>query len=450
VALQSTSRDDRLQKLVNEIYSMLASEGLPRSCAVCGAACCTVRDLQVEDDSFALTVPLRVCSQCAHQPPFPRRPLFPLEGNLSSMAASVLAYARAIVAWVASAVNPKEAAPSDRDRPTLAALVKTNPPYGRLLEAFPETTVSCAKTGQLREAGQFERQRFRGDAQVWQSYFYLTTPDELKKSTIPALILSSYPEIIDARLKQVVDHERPQEPLIIQVGAVLLPGRHWDFDCQLLTTASHAPLDSLKCQVLDTLRSLPTWPVAYPVVIVVRRGFGKPPASLRQALPQPFKSWLARILLPGLFYGEVARRFYDVTLPTEPLAVEVEDCAAIQRCLPKSAPLKILHAEFLTVLQRHDEALDIWSALIEELPDEQEVVFRRIACLARSGQLERAASECQKRICRYPSEATAYATLADLQVGMNLLSESLKTIDRALALKEAAEFFRTRNFSIRA
>jgi tetratricopeptide (TPR) repeat protein len=444
VALHSTSRDDRVRKLVNEIYSMLASEGLPSSCAVCGAACRTVRDLKIEDDGFALTVPSRVCSQCALQPPFPRRPLFPLEGNLSSMAASVLAHARAIVAGIKRAINRKEAAPNDRDRPTLDALIKTNPPYGLLLEAFPETTVSCAKTGQLREAGQFERQRFRGDAQVWQSYFYLTTPDELKQSVIPAVILFSYPEIIDARLKEVVDQARLREPLIIQIGAVLLPGRRWDFDCQVLTTSVHASTDRLKNQVINTLTSLPTWPVAYPVVLAVRRGFGKPPASRYQALQQPFQNWFARILLPDLTHAETARRFYEVTLPTEPLAVEVEDCVAIQRCLPNSAPLKMLHADLLSVLRRPDEALDIWDALIEEFPDEAEVVFRRIACLTRYGQLERAASECQKRISRCPDESAAYATLADLQVSMNLIAESLKTIDRALALKETAEFFRSR------
>lgn len=360
------------------------------------------------------------------------------------MAASVLEPVRAMAARVARVLNHAEAAVNDRDRPTLDALVRTIIPYGRLLEAFPQTSVTPATNGLRQTVGPAEAERFIGAIQGWQSYFYLTSSDELKKSGLPVAILTSYAEIIDGRIKPVIDQERPERPLIVQVGAVLLPGRRWDFDCQVVTTSSRPSLDRLKGRILQALKSLPTWPVAFPVVLAVKRACAKPPASLHQALQRPFRSWSLRVLWPGLTCGETARRFYEITVPQKPLAIQAEDFAAIERCLPESAPLRVLHAEFLMAFQRHNEALDLWNALVREFPDDTDVVFRQIACLGQSGQLERAASECQKYILRRPNEANAYATLADLQFRLNLHAESLKTIDRALALKEDAAFFQAR------
>ncbi len=122
---------------------------------------------------------------------------------------------------------------------------------------------------------------------MWQSYSYLNTADELKQSGLPVPILSGYPEIIDGRIQQAVDQERPDGPLIVQVVR-LFPGRRWDFDCQLLTNSSHASLERLRRRILQTLESLPTWPVAYPVVWAVRRklrqGLGKSSPGIAAAL----------------------------------------------------------------------------------------------------------------------------------------------------------------------
>ena len=233
---QRMTREERLQQLVNEIDSMLAGEGLPRSCVRCGVPCQTVCDLELVDDIFLLTVPLNVCARCAVQLPFPPKRLFPLEGNLSSIAASVLEQVVATADRVARVFNRTQAAARDRDRPTLDALVRTIAPYGRVLEAFPQTIVTCAKSGLRETNGPAESQRLRNAIRLWQSYSYLNTPDELKQSGLPVPILSGYPEIIDGRIQQAVDQERPDGPLIVQVGAVLLPGRRWEFDCQLLTS----------------------------------------------------------------------------------------------------------------------------------------------------------------------------------------------------------------------
>jgi tetratricopeptide (TPR) repeat protein len=438
------TREERLQQLVNEIDSMLAGKGLPKSCARCGVPCQTVRDLQLGDDFFLLTVPLNVCPRCAVQPPFPQKPLFPMEGNLPSIAASVLEHLVATADRVARVFNRTQAAARDRNRPTLDALVRTIAPYGRVLEAFAQTIVTCDKSGLRETNGPAESQRLRNALSFLQPYSYLNTGDELKQSGLPVPILSGYPEIIDGRIQQAVDQERPDGPLLVQVGAVLLPGRRWEFDCQLFSHSSHASLERLRRRILQSLESLPTWPVAYPVVWAVRRSFARAWVNLHQELQRPFQSWSLRIVWPGDTYARTACRFYGLTLPQQPLSFQAEDFDAIERCLPESAPIKMLHAEFLMACRRHHEALDIWHALAEKFPDDTDVVLRRIACLAQSGQLERAASECHKYILGHRNAANAYASLSELQFALGLHAESLKTIDQALALKEAAEFFQAR------
>jgi tetratricopeptide (TPR) repeat protein len=444
VAPQAATPQERLQQLANQIHSMLAGEGLPRFCARCSAPCGTVRDLELEENIFSLTVPLPVCARCAFQPPFPQKPFFPLEGNLSSMAADVWAKVRPMAARVARLLNRAEAA-IDGNRPTLDALLRTIAPYRRLLETFPQTTVACANDRLRKVVGPAEAQRFRAAIRHWPTFFSLNNPDEVKKSGLPFQFLTGFLEIIDGRIKQVVDEVHPEGSFVVQVGAVLLPGRRWDFDCQLLSDSSDSSFDPLKGRILQALESLPTWPVAYPFVLAVKRAVNKPPENLRQAFPLPFQNWRQRVFGPHLTYGKAAREYYEVALPPEEsLGVQPEDCAAVARCLPENVPLKMLHAELLTAYRRPDEALDIWNGLAQQFPDEAEVIFRRIAWLGQCGQIERAASECQKYVVRHPRESYAYTTLSNLQFRLGLHAESLKTIDQALALREDAESFQIR------
>jgi tetratricopeptide (TPR) repeat protein len=444
VAPRPTTPQERLQPLISQIQAMLAGEGLPRSCALCGTSCGTVRDFDLDDSIFSITVPLPVCPRCAFQPPFAEKPLFPLEGNLSAMAADVWAKVRATAARVARLLNKTEAA-TGRSRPTQDALLRTIAPYARLLDNFPQASVACANNRLRAAVGAAEAQQFSQAVRFWPCYFALNTADELKRSGLPIQFLAGYLEIIDGRIKQVLDQERPDAPLLVQVGAVLLPGRRWDFDCQLLSNSPQPSFDQLRDRILEALQSLPTWPVAFPFVVAVKRAMNRPPAALRLEYPLPFRNWSRRVFAPELKYGEAARQFYEVSLPPpEALGVQPEDCAAIADCLPEDVPLKMLHAELLMAYRRQDEALDVWSDLAQRFPDDAEVVFRRIAGLGNSGQIERAAAECQKYIARHPQEAQPYAALSNLQLRMGLHTESLKTIDEALARREHPEFFQAR------
>jgi tetratricopeptide (TPR) repeat protein len=419
---------------------MLAGDGLPRSCARCGTPCRTVCDLELEDNIYSLTVPLNVCARCAFQPPFPQKPLFPLEGSLSSMAADVREKVRAMAARVARLFTQAETA-NGGNRPPLDALVRTIAPYARLLAAFPQTSMN--PKSQLRAAvGHAEAQRFGAAVRFWHPCFCLNTLEELKQSGLPVQLLEGYPEIIDRRIKDVVESEPSLGPLVVQIGAVLLPGRRWDFECQLVSNASHPSLDSLNGRILQALQSLPAWPVAYPVVFAVKRAVNRPPAILREKLQPAFRIWTTRVFAPQLTYGNAARQYYEVILPpAESLAVEPEDCAAVVRCLPENVPLNMLHAELLMAYRRPDEALDVWNALVQQYPDDANVVLRRIGGLGQCGQIERAASECQKYILRHPKLAHPYATLSSLQFRLGLHAESLMSINQALVLKEDAEFF---------
>jgi tetratricopeptide (TPR) repeat protein len=421
-----------LTHVINEIHSVLARRGIGAWCVVCNARSELVQDIQVTHDDFALTLPLRVCKRCRRRPPFPPMPFSLRWWWQASLPA---------VAW-----RQLRQAPKPQAGPTLKELLGKLAEYRLLTESFPGIALECiGNYGPRRAINSSEDQRFTESLHVHRSCFYLVSAEDVARSGLPFAVLTSCSEIIDARIKQSVDEATAREPFVVQVGVVLLPARRWRFDIQIVGASRKVRRESLAKHLRESLAALPTWPVAYPVVFVVRRAFANPSGQLYTELKRPFEDWSARVLLPGpITYAEMARRVYDVSLPSDPVPLDVEDCAALRRCLPESIPLKLLHAEMLRVLTRNEEAIEIYDGVLEESPSDENVALQRILCLSASGQLERAASECQRRIAQYPEEAASLALLAELQLQLKCPAEGLLTINRALALRETADFFRLR------
>ena len=262
-----------------------------------------MREIKVDHEDFLLRLPLRVCRRCANRPPFPQRRFWP--------------------PWQ---LRPR--VPAGEAAPTLRDLFETVPVYGRLLQAFPESTLSSAREDGPRETGDdSEAKRFARAAHVRRYCFYLLDGADLPRSRLPPVVLAGYSEIIDRRLKRLAEDAALRDPFVIQVAAVLLPGRQWRFDTQIVASTRRLPRERLLAEVGRFLDSLPAWPVAYPIVFGVRRAIGNTPATLYNELLQPFKSWSARLVLPGVSYSEMARRIYEVAVPQEPL-----------RWTPKTAP----------------------------------------------------------------------------------------------------------------
>jgi tetratricopeptide (TPR) repeat protein len=423
---------DDLKRIIGEIHAMLARGGIGTQCVVCQASSWTVLDIQIAHDDFLLTVPLTVCRRCAVRPPFPPT-LFSWR------------WCRQIARSVRGALGGRsKGVPADLPpAPTLQSLIDKVPQYQLLTSAFPEFTLSCVSDSGPRYTGLFpEAKRFLRTAQLRRDCSYLIDNAELNRAGLPALVLAAFGELVDAKIRQSIDPVAAKKPCIVQVGVALLPDRQWRFDIQILGAKRREPFVR---QLRESLESLPTWPVSYPVVFAVRRVFADPPDELFQEVRRPFDEWSARTQFSGpTSYSEAACRAYDITLPRGPIILDSADCLPLLRCLPENLPLRILHADMLQMQGRREEELAIYEALLEESPEDANLVYRRILCLAGAGHLERAAFECQRRIEQFPQEAAAYALLADFQCRLDCPAEGLKTIDKAIAQQEAADSFRLR------
>ncbi|HEY0984213.1 tetratricopeptide repeat protein [Schlesneria sp.] len=317
------------------------------------------------------------------------------------------------------------------------------PTYQKLFAAFPAITVTA---GPVRDISLIpdpgEDLRFLSNLQQRTSVSYLMTAEEVSRSGIPHSLLFSYPEIVSDLIQREVGDVRDNQAILSQVAAVLLPGRTWQFDVQVLASNARQRTDSVAQKLRRKLEQIPTWPVAYPIVFVVRRSFGRASRNLQDLVIHPFEDWSRRVVLPDVTsFCEMALKVYEVEEVKDLIEFRLEDCQALIECSPKSVKLKLLHANGLQILGRVQEELEVYDRLIEEYPDDGTVVHKRIMCLSNAGQLERAASECQRRLERHPEDADAFVLLANLQLDMNHAEESLKQINSALAIQKSAHFW---------
>ena len=425
---------EALNDAFSSIHFRLQHESLEQNCVSCGSQSHLIRDVQIDHAEFYLTVPLHLCRSCSSSPPFPPVPS-------ESTWRRVVRYG---LDWFARR-RMGATRPQPRPEPgltTLPGVLKSIPQYAELLRLFPDVSLSLAGIRGLdRSEAASEGARFLSNSRLRRSVSYLMNADEAVRSNLPQTVLTIYPEIVDNLIMQSVATSWRKENFIVQIAAVLLPGRIWQFDTQIVTSSRAVAQDRLLKEFERVLQTIPSWSVAYPVVFTVRRIFGTPTESLDSRLLPAFDRWSTVLQLSDpVTYCEMAMKVHKIVPSHVPFEFEISDCEALCRCLPGSVALRVLYAKGLRVLGRYVEELEIYDRLSQEFPDDEVIIHERILALANAGQFERAAFECQRRIERQPTDAAAHALLAKLQLTLQHPHDGLKQIDIALALGKTADF----------
>lgn len=440
MSFQETIWSGVLDRRINDIRFMLGNSRLPKNCQICGHACKTVHDVQVDHPDFCFVVPVRICESCVAETPSPpsgqaweriRDKFLRLWSRLTNSHRST------------SSGLPTGKASAQFATP----LFDSVPEYRELKQSFPDLSIAFVRHEGFREAASpnSEAERFLKSVQIRISCSNLIGELELAKSGLPSVILAAFIEAIDKLLIQFIKEQASSDDLIAQVGAALLPERKWEFDIQVSILADKAVRNRFVNRLRQLLESLPTWPVKYPVVFVVRRATGYPAEDLYNALVAPFDFWAARVQgKDKLTYAEMAVRVYNLNESTAPVTIELGDIIALEKLLPDSTSLKLTHADLLQAMGQQTEALEIYSKLVERLPDDPGLFHQYLFCMAADGQLERAAFECQQRIARYPDDASAHAHLAKLHAELNQPLDALKQVEKAISLKESADYYQLR------
>ncbi len=451
----SPARQVEVDSLIHHIYSTLVSGGWGGKCAACRNQCRSVRDVAIDHDEFLFIVPLCLCNRCARSPLFRSRAdgdsgLAPAIGvavaflflisQMWILAGISLAMAAGLFFWESR--DPQES--EEKKHASLRKLLSSTRPYPQLLEEFGDVTLQLPSLVRGRDLDHSsEAELFLRRILIRRQQSLLANEDEMQKSYLPAVILESYFEMVDRRVKQVFCNEKSA---IVQVGGVLLPNRQLQFD---IAMAAEAATSSLREQLKQELESVPAWPVAYPVVFVLRRIFGSPDSRLESRVSPPFARW--SVLLDGdegdseTTYAELAIRVYKLKPATDQIEIELEDCDAIRRCLPDSVPLQFFHARLLRTQEQYETALSMYDKLLEEHRELEEGVDQeRVACYAEVGQFERAATLCQRQLSRNPDNSTFLAFLAQLQLNLNQPAEALSTIDRVVSDRNTSSILHMR------
>lgn len=452
------------------IQRMLEAGELPAECPGCGATCRSVRRVRIADDEFSAVLPLRVCWRCWTLVAWRFVKDFFLPGA-RAVAIALVPFALVIApqaSWPWTMLGPCGCvlcvmvfALSLRRQiifaswPELAMLVTSVPAYRGLIEAAPEAALTCLSPRSWRTSAatsQAEAERFAASVRFHHACRYLTGVEAFQRSGLPHAALFALAEIVDAEICAVASQllatsvAQRRTAVAIDVGAVLLPGRRWEFDVQAVP-ASAGSCDELIDQLTATVSTIPVWSVGYPVVFSVRRLFESVSDAPWPSLQSPFIGWAAMADLgDDISYAEAALKVYDIPLPVDPpdASVCLADCERLLQRMPENSALRVLHAGLLESTGRYAEAVEVFDGLVDEHPDRDDFVHQRITCLGRGGWVERAAAECQRRVALRPDDAIARAMLADLQLHLGQCAEALQTIDGALALDEQAQFFRQR------
>lgn len=424
--------------LTDAIQSFLEGQTTVGHCVACSRTCRSARDIQVDHPDFYMTLPLRICRHCSTQPPFPELP--------------VISRYRRTVRRIADWILPRKGVGSsglEQDgshATTLQSLFEKVPEYRALARCFPQITLSPRE---FRDFGvtseESERTRFDRSSYWRRSTTFLMTAEDAERTRLPETLLTVYPDLVDDGIQRVMEKSTDTANVVIFVAAVLLPNRAWHFDIQVSTAEGNDRHHPLVARVRESLQGIPGWSIAYPLAFVVRRSFGCPPAGAYSQLLQPFELWSRReVRQKSITFCEMALAFYEVKAPDSPPEFSLEECEELCRYSPHTVALQLLRASALEHLGRSDEELDLYDRLITEFPDHFHVIHKRILCLTRCNQLERAAAACQQRMKSHPDDVAACALLASLQLNLNHPEECLKQIDDALKIQRSAAFYRIR------
>lgn len=438
MSLQETIWSGVLENRINDIRSLIENNRLPNYCGKCGDACDTLFDVLANHQDFWLVVPVSFCKNCV------------ASANLQTrQSAWQRIQNRLQRVWNGLVRSDQgshfEFVTTDTSDALVNSLFDSVPAYRELRGAFPTLTTAFIRGNGFRrgESGIHEAQRFMQSIHVRVSCLYLISEPELTRSGMPSEILGAFIEAVDNEIIKTLGESKTD--LIVQVGATLLPNRKWEFDCEFVPESSAANQNAAFNRLRSVLYLLPTWPVMYPVIFAIRRGFGFPSNSLHETLGRPFPIWKDRISKDtDATYAEMAMKVYGVQAPITPTSAVVSDIEALEQRLPNLPSLKLARASVLLAMGRNTEALELYTDLVEKMPDDPGVFHQYLYSLAETGQIERAAYECQQRISRYPNDATAHAHLAKLQSSLEQPTEALKNVDKALSLLETAEYFQLR------
>ena len=425
-----------LEDDLNAIEAMLSQSYSPSGCVRCGRHCRTTLGVEIQHPDFYATLPLVVCEVCSSESPFHAN-------SLSGPRKALLKIINAVRNWFQSRTSKKNVDASEASE-LLRSIFQSVPVYRTLLQHYPQLSLRCVPHQVLRfYSGNDEAVRFRYGFHKREVATWYFNQEQWTKGGMPEHLAGAYAEIIRREIRAAVEQSLVAYPLIVQVSFVLLPQRRIEFDVHVLSEMNTSEKE-IENELVRRLRAIPCWPVAYPLTISIQKIFGIPPETLFQALPFPFEFWRTRVNDAETTFSEAAIKYYDITLPDAPVGFTAEDCETMYRLLPDSIPLKCLLAEVLTLSDRISEAIDQYDELIEQVPEEELFVANRLQCLAKLGQLERAAADCRAWIERKPESAVRHRAMANLLLDLNQPDASLFEINAALKLGETADRFRMR------
>ncbi len=421
--------------LTERLLSMRPFAG---KCCVCTATDRMVCDIQADHEEFSAVLPIHICHCCVRKPPFaPPRDTRSLIycASLALMVAflfagqfivALLCFGAGII--VSLLVPPPKPLTAKEQSKALRKLVWNDSAFRLLLEGYSDITFSLPETSSVAaRKDETIAQRFTESVQMRSAFFYVTSHDELARSCLPSPIGQALAELIDRTVVTRLRDADGAQGLFVQASCAILPGGKNAFEVQGL------PPDATADLLLD-LSALPSWPVAYPVLLMVQRQLRGSQVVAQPDVDAPFATWHRR-LAPNqeVSIVEIVLQFHDVDLPDEPVEIKSEYIEAFRSRLPDQIDLAVLHAEFLQATARYEESLAVCDTLIEQYPGHSELRRLRVSCLEGADQLERAAAECQAILVEFPNEAMTLGHLAHLQLRMSRPEDALTTTSEALA-----------------
>lgn len=469
---RSSDATEVRQSLLGRVYATLIQNQLPETCVVCQKPCTTICDVRVGDDEVLATLPLLVCQPCARTVPFRELPAANWKRDLLLIAASALLCASLLVWMLAKPdqggirqvalmtisvmgsilfLNAVFSATGARSRTTVADVLNRIPSYRDLIDFLSKSRLSCRVLTGIRvfEGGMEEAERFANSLQKRLTVLCPMQEEELIRARIPAIVLEATMELLDQQLLRAADGIQNIAPTIVGADVTLLPERRLMTELRIATELSEQQQLLLEDRLDELLAEIPVWPVEYPVVLSVERSFVDSDQDLHSALQPPFSTWkdMASDRQTETLAETIVRAF-QVPLQNVSAAVTEADCVAFRECLPASIGLAQLHASFLEASERYSDALAVYDDVLAGFPDATDFVYFRIWCLHSSGQVERAAAECQQRTVTHPDEPEAWTAMARLLIAMERPADVLTTIERSPASVKNAELFYLRALSL--